>query len=83
MTVCACLGLLKPEQAKRLKEAGVDRYNHNINTSEAHHESITTSHTFDDRVNTVDLVKAVGYFALFGRHCRHAGNKRRRHLDGT
>ena len=60
MTVCACLGLLKPEQAKRLKEAGVDRYNHNINTSAAHHESITTSHTYEDRVNTVDLVKQSG-----------------------
>ncbi|QUW20410.1 biotin synthase BioB [Sporosarcina sp. Marseille-Q4063] len=60
MTVCACLGLLKTEQAVRLKEAGVDRYNHNINTSEAHHESITTSHTYEDRVNTVDLVKESG-----------------------
>lgn len=60
MTVCACLGLLKPEQASRLKEAGVDRYNHNINTSADHHESITTSHTYDDRVNTVDLVKQSG-----------------------
>ncbi|MFJ7935213.1 biotin synthase BioB [Sporosarcina sp. NPDC096371] len=60
MTVCACLGLLKPEQALRLKEAGVDRYNHNINTSAEHHESITTSHTYEDRVNTVDLVKQSG-----------------------
>ncbi|MBO0600888.1 biotin synthase BioB [Sporosarcina sp. E16_3] len=60
MTVCACLGLLKPEQASRLKEAGVDRYNHNINTSASHHESITTSHTYEDRVNTVDLVKQSG-----------------------
>lgn len=60
MTVCACLGLLKPEQAKRLKEAGVDRYNHNINTSAAHHESITTSHTYDDRVNTVNHAKEAG-----------------------
>lgn len=60
MTVCACLGLLKPDQASRLKEAGVDRYNHNINTSAAHHDHITTSHTFDDRVNTVDLVKQSG-----------------------
>ncbi|MEK5036593.1 biotin synthase BioB [Sporosarcina sp. FSL K6-3457] len=60
MTVCACLGLLKPEQALRLKEAGVDRYNHNINTSATHHTSITTSHTFDDRVNTIDLVKQSG-----------------------
>lgn len=60
MTVCACLGILKPEQAKRLKEAGVDRYNHNINTSAAHHKSITTSHTYDDRVNTVELAKEAG-----------------------
>ena len=60
MTVCACLGLLKPEQAKRLKEAGVDRYNHNINTSEAHHESITTSHTYGDRVATVNHAKEAG-----------------------
>lgn len=60
MKVCACLGLLKPEQAEKLKEAGVDRYNHNINTSEDHHESITTSHTYRDRVNTVQLIKAAG-----------------------
>jgi biotin synthase len=60
LTVCACLGLLKPEQAKKLKEAGVDRYNHNLNTSENHHESITTSHTYQDRVNTVEIVKQQG-----------------------
>ncbi|PAE23734.1 biotin synthase BioB [Bacillus sp. 7894-2] len=60
MKVCACLGLLKPEQALKLKEAGVDRYNHNINTSENHHESITTSHTYRDRVNTVQLIKETG-----------------------
>ena len=60
MTVCACLGILKPEQARRLKEAGVDRYNHNINTSAAHHDQITTSHTFDDRVNTIELAKQSG-----------------------
>lgn len=60
MTVCACLGILKPEQASRLKEAGVDRYNHNINSSAAHHSEITTSHTFDDRVNTVELAKQSG-----------------------
>ncbi|UOE54000.1 biotin synthase BioB [Bacillus sp. CMF12] len=60
MKVCACLGLLKPEQAEQLKEAGVDRYNHNINTSENHHDSITTSHTYRDRVNTVQLIKDAG-----------------------
>jgi biotin synthase len=60
LTLCACLGILKPEQAARLKEAGVDRYNHNINTSANHHESITTSHTYADRVNTVMMAKEAG-----------------------
>lgn len=60
MKICACLGILKPGQAERLKEAGVDRYNHNLNTSSRHHESITTSHTYDDRVNTVEAVKESG-----------------------
>ncbi|WML53297.1 biotin synthase BioB [Neobacillus sp. PS3-12] len=60
LKICACLGLLKPEQAKRLKEAGVNRYNHNINTSASNHENITTSHTYDDRVNTVETVKESG-----------------------
>jgi biotin synthase len=60
MKVCACLGLLKEDQALKLKEAGVDRYNHNINTSENHHEQITTSHTYEDRVNTVEIAKKQG-----------------------
>jgi len=60
LKVCACLGILKPEQAARLKEAGVDRYNHNINTSKEHHPNITTSHTYDDRVQTVETVKQAG-----------------------
>ncbi|UOQ44501.1 biotin synthase BioB [Halobacillus salinarum] len=60
LKICACLGLLKPEQAARLKDAGVDRYNHNINTSEAHHDHITTSHTYDDRVETVESAKSAG-----------------------
>ncbi|WLV25089.1 biotin synthase BioB [Aciduricibacillus chroicocephali] len=60
MRVCACLGILKPGQAEKLKEAGVDRYNHNLNTSKNHHENITTSHTYDDRVSTVEKVKDAG-----------------------
>jgi biotin synthase len=60
MKVCACLGILKPDQALRLKEAGVDRYNHNINTSASNHANITTSHTYDDRVGTVETVKEAG-----------------------
>lgn len=60
LKVCACLGLLKEEQAEQLKSAGVDRYNHNLNTSTAHHSSITTSHTYDDRINTVEIAKKHG-----------------------
>lgn len=60
MRVCACLGILKPGQAEKLKNAGVDRYNHNLNTSKNHHENITTSHTYDDRVSTVEKVKDAG-----------------------
>lgn len=60
MTVCACLGILNGEQATRLKEAGVDRYNHNINTSSSHHPAITTSHTYEDRVETVETIKQAG-----------------------
>lgn len=60
MTVCACLGILQVEQAEKLKAAGVDRYNHNINTSANHHAEITTSHTYEDRVQTVEKVKQSG-----------------------
>lgn len=60
MKICACLGILKPGQAEQLKAAGVDRYNHNLNTSENHHATITTSHTYDDRVSTVGKVKQAG-----------------------
>lgn len=60
LKVCACLGLLKEEQAVQLKEAGVDRYNHNLNTSERHHSYITTSHSYDDRKDTVEIVKKQG-----------------------
>lgn len=60
LKVCACLGLLKDEQAEQLKEAGVDRYNHNLNTSARHHDYITTSHTYEDRVNTVEMAKKHG-----------------------
>ncbi|WP_240375937.1 biotin synthase BioB [Bacillus piscicola] len=60
LKICACLGILKPEQALELKEAGVDRYNHNINTSEDHHDAITTSHRYQDRVATVNKAKEAG-----------------------
>jgi biotin synthase len=60
MKVCACLGLLTHEQARELRAAGVDRYNHNVNTSADHHGEITTTHTYEDRVATLEAVKQAG-----------------------
>jgi biotin synthase len=60
MKICACLGILSDEQAVRLKEAGVDRYNHNLNTSAGNFNKITTTHTYDDRVATVEKAKSSG-----------------------
>ena len=47
MKVCACLGLLTEAQARELRAAGVDRYNHNLNTASSHHARITTTHTYE------------------------------------
>ena len=58
--VCACLGLLKDGQAERLRTAGVDAYNHNINTAESNHDNIVQTHTYDDRVDTIGRAKAAG-----------------------
>ncbi|MDC0761589.1 biotin synthase BioB [Brevibacillus sp. AG] len=60
LKICACLGILSDEQATRLKDSGVHRYNHNLNTSRNHYEAITTTHTYDQRVQTVDTVKRAG-----------------------
>ncbi|WP_240321590.1 biotin synthase BioB [Paenibacillus sp. O199] len=60
LKICACLGILKDGQAERLAEAGVHRYNHNLNTSKANYPSITTTHTYDQRIETVEKVKAYG-----------------------
>ena len=58
--VCCSLGLLNEEQARRLKAAGVDRVNHNLNTSEAFHPLICTTHTFRDRLTTIGHARAAG-----------------------
>lgn len=58
--ICCSLGLMSAEQAKRLKAAGVDRVNHNLNTSEAYHASICTTHTFQDRLATIHNARAAG-----------------------
>ncbi|KXK04400.1 MAG: biotin synthase BioB [Nitrospira sp.] len=58
--ICCSLGLLNERQAKDLKAAGVDRINHNLNTSEAYHPSICTTHTFQDRLATLQHARTAG-----------------------
>ncbi|MFD9081764.1 biotin synthase BioB [Streptomyces erythrochromogenes] len=64
--VCACLGLLSDGQAEKLREAGADAYNHNLNTSEATYGQITKTHTYADRVDTVEKAHAAGLSACSG-----------------
>jgi biotin synthase len=58
--ICCCLGLLTSEQAQRLKAAGVDRINHNLNTSRNFHDNICTTHSFDDRLKTLQIARQAG-----------------------
>lgn len=60
LKICACLGLLTPSQALRLKACGVDRVNHNLNTSRDHYPEICSTHTYDDRVETLRAIRSVG-----------------------
>lgn len=58
--ICCCLGLLEEEQARTLKAAGVDRINHNLNTSRGFHEEICSTHTYEDRLRTLRVARAAG-----------------------
>jgi biotin synthase len=60
LKLCACLGEVDADQARKLKEAGIDRYNHNLNTAESHYREICSTHTHADRARTVGTVAAAG-----------------------
>ena len=60
LQVCACLGLLTSEQARRLAACGVDQVNHNLNTSAEHYHEICSTHTFQDRLDTLQAVREAG-----------------------
>lgn len=60
LRTCLSAGLLDDEKAARLKDAGLDRFNHNLNTSRRHYPSICTTHTYDDRMTTINTAKAAG-----------------------
>ncbi|MGA1618237.1 MAG: biotin synthase BioB [Pirellulales bacterium] len=60
LNVCACLGLLSPEQASRLAAAGVDKVNHNLNTGESYYGEVCSTHTYADRVATLAACRSAG-----------------------
>ncbi|MFN9342248.1 MAG: biotin synthase BioB [Planctomycetota bacterium] len=60
LNICACLGLLTPEQAERLKAAGVDKVNHNLKTSDNFYSKICSTHTYGDRLATLQAVRNAG-----------------------
>ncbi|PBB29314.1 biotin synthase BioB [Mesorhizobium sp. WSM3882] len=60
METCMTLGMLDLEQATRLKQAGLDYYNHNIDTSERHYGGVVSTRTFADRLETLEHVREAG-----------------------
>jgi len=66
LELCLSLGLMSEEQARRLKQAGAGWINHNLNTSRRFYPEICTTHTWDDRVRTIENIRAAGLSVCSG-----------------
>jgi biotin synthase len=66
MEACVTLGMLTDEQARRLAEAGLTAYNHNLDTSRRHYANVITTRTYDDRLNTLRAVQRAGISVCCG-----------------
>ncbi len=66
LEACVTLGMLNEKQAQRLKEAGLDAYNHNLDTSREHYKSIISTRSFDDRLRTLKNVRQAGITVCSG-----------------
>lgn len=60
LKLCASLGVLTLEQALQLREAGVERYHHNVESSRSFYPSICTTHTYDERIHTIKVARQAG-----------------------
>jgi biotin synthase len=60
METCVTLGMVTPDQARELKDAGLDYYNHNLDTSESHYAKVITTRTYQDRLDTLQAVRDAG-----------------------
>jgi biotin synthase len=66
MEACVTLGMLTDEQARRLKEAGLTAYNHNLDTSREHYGNVVTTRSYDDRLETIRAVQRAGISVCCG-----------------
>ncbi|KAG1716352.1 hypothetical protein ID866_836 [Astraeus odoratus] len=66
MEVCTTLGMLTPEQAKQLKEAGLTAYNHNLDTSREYYPKVITTRSYDERLETISAVREAGISVCSG-----------------
>ncbi|GAA5882016.1 hypothetical protein JCM3774_003245 [Rhodotorula dairenensis] len=66
MEVCTTLGMLSPEQAQQLKQAGLTAYNHNLDTSREFYPSVITTRKYDERLETIEAVRAAGLSVCSG-----------------
>ena len=66
LEICVCLGIMSEAQARELKDAGVGWVNHNLNTSERFYPEICTTHTYQDRIDTVRNVRRAGLMTCSG-----------------
>ena len=66
LETCATLGMLKPEQAVALKEAGLDYYNHNLDTGPDYYDQVVTTRTYQDRLDTLEAVRDAGLSTCCG-----------------
>jgi len=66
LETCATLGMLTPDQAARLKQSGLDYYNHNLDTSPEYYGAIITTRTYQDRLDTLGHVRAAGIHVCCG-----------------
>lgn len=66
METCVTLGMLQPHQAQRLKQSGLDYYNHNLDTSPEFYGQVITTRTYQDRLDTLDAVREAGIHVCSG-----------------
>lgn len=59
--ICCSIGFLTEKQARILKDAGLDRINHNLNSSRSFYPEICTTHTYDQRVNNIKMLQSLGF----------------------